>query len=41
MKRFFNRLYWWFFKKGKQCSRDCIFCEYYDFCKKELQGNEK
>ena len=41
MKRFFNRLHWRILKKDKQCKKACAFCKYYDFCKKELQGNEK
>ena len=37
MKMFFKKLYWWLFKRGKQCHKACPFCEYYDLCREELE----
>lgn len=32
MKRFFRRLRFWLFQRGKQCKYCCLFCGYYDLC---------
>lgn len=33
MKRFFRRLRFWLFQRGKQCKSCCVFCRFYDTCK--------
>lgn len=32
MKKFFRRLRFWLFQRGKQCKSCCLFCGYYDLC---------
>lgn len=32
MKRFFRRLRFWLFQRGKGCKHCCLICGYYDLC---------
>jgi hypothetical protein len=32
MKRFFERLRYWLFKRNKHCKKCCLFCKYYSLC---------